>query len=158
VSKILHQAFGDRLGTPDLLEKFVEEGRLGRKSKKGFYTYDGKKKRVDQSVYALIPYGTHRKSFDREEMAQRCALQLVNEAARCLEENVLRNPRDGDVGAIFGLGFPAYLGGPFRYADSLGPSKVVDYLEHWQDKLGDRFEPAPLLLDLAKQHQKFYRD
>jgi 3-hydroxyacyl-CoA dehydrogenase/enoyl-CoA hydratase/3-hydroxybutyryl-CoA epimerase len=158
VAEILHHAFGERLGTPDLLEKFVEQGRLGRKSKKGFYTYDDKKKRVDHSVYAFIPYGPHRKSFDAEEMAQRCALQLVNEAARCLEEKVLRSPRDGDVGAIFGLGFPAYLGGPFRYADSLGLSKVVAHLEHWQDKLGDRFEPSPLLLDLAKQGRKFYPD
>ena len=156
VAKILHEAFGDRLGAPEVLEKFVEEGRLGRKNQKGFYTYDGKKKRVDESAYALLPYGADRKHFDPREMAERCTLQMVNEAIRCLGENILRSPRDGDIGAIFGLGFPAYLGGPFRYADALGPAALLEILDHWQQKLGSRFEPAPLLRDLAAKGKRFY--
>jgi 3-hydroxyacyl-CoA dehydrogenase/enoyl-CoA hydratase/3-hydroxybutyryl-CoA epimerase len=156
VAKILHNAFGDRLGTPEVLEKVVEDGRLGRKSKKGFYTYDGKKKRVDESAYAQLPYGTDRKHFDPKEMSERCALQMVNEAIRCLGEGVLRSARDGDIGAIFGLGFPPYLGGPFRYADALGPATLLERIEHWQRKLGNRFEPAPLLVDIAAKSKRFH--
>ena len=156
VAKIMHHAFGDRLGPPDVLEKIVADGRLGRKGKKGFYTYDGKKKRVDESAYALLPYGTQRRHFDANEMSERCTLQMVNEAILCLGENILSSPRDGDIGAIFGLGFPAYLGGPFRYADALGPGALLERLDHWHRKLGARFEPAPLLRELAAKNQSFH--
>jgi 3-hydroxyacyl-CoA dehydrogenase/enoyl-CoA hydratase/3-hydroxybutyryl-CoA epimerase len=81
---------------------------------------------------------------------------MVNEAIRCLGEGILRSPRDGDVGAIFGLGFPPFLGGPFRYADSLGPSEVLRKLEHFHDKLGERFAPAPHLVELVKAGKTFY--
>ncbi len=156
VAKFLHESFGDRLAAPESFQKVIQDGRTGRKGNKGFYTYNGKKKGVDESVYALLPHGKQRKRFDREEMAERCVLQFVNEAIRCLEENILRSPRDGDVGAVFGLGFPAFLGGPFRYVDSLGASKVLSKIERWQEALGKRFEPAPMLKDMAKFGKKFY--
>ncbi len=89
-------------------------------------------------------------------MAERCALQMVNEAIRCLGEGILRSPRDGDVGAIFGLGFPPFLGGPFRYADSLTPNGLLKRLEHYHDKFGERFTPAPLLVDMVKEGKTFF--
>ncbi|MHB8878949.1 MAG: 3-hydroxyacyl-CoA dehydrogenase NAD-binding domain-containing protein, partial [Myxococcaceae bacterium] len=156
VGKIMHEAFGDRLLAPETTDRLVADGRLGRKAKKGFYTYDGKKKQVDETVYALLPHGKDRKQLDRAEMAERCALQFVNEAIRCLGEGILRSPRDGDIGAIFGLGFPPFLGGPFRYADSLGASKLLERTEHYHGKFGKRFEPAPLLVELAGAGKKFY--
>jgi 3-hydroxyacyl-CoA dehydrogenase/enoyl-CoA hydratase/3-hydroxybutyryl-CoA epimerase len=157
VGPIMEAAFGKRMAAPKALEKVVSEGRLGRKNKKGFYTYDGKKKKeVDVSVYELLPHGKNRKHFDAREMAERCALQMVNEAVRCLGEGILRSPRDGDVGAIFGLGFPPFLGGPFRYADSLGPAELLRRLEHYQDKYGERFTPAPSLIDMVKAGKTFY--
>jgi 3-hydroxyacyl-CoA dehydrogenase/enoyl-CoA hydratase/3-hydroxybutyryl-CoA epimerase len=156
VGPIMEAAFGKRMAAPKALEKVVSEGRLGRKNKKGFYTYDGKKKEVDVSVYELLPHGKNRKHFDAREMAERCALQMVNEAVRCLGEGILRSPRDGDVGAIFGLGFPPFLGGPFRYADSLGPAELLRRLEHYQDKYGERFTPAPALIDMVKAGKTFH--
>ena len=156
VGPIMEAAFGKRMAAPKALEKVVSEGRLGRKNKKGFYTYDGKKKEVDVSVYELLPHGKNRKHFDAREMAERCALQMVNEAVRCLGEGILRSPRDGDVGAIFGLGFPPFLGGPFRYADSLGPAELLRRLEHYQDKYGERFTPAPSLIDMVKAGKTFH--
>ena len=83
-------------------------------------------------------------------------LQLVNEAIRCLGERILRSARDGDIGAVFGLGFPPFRGGPFRYADAIGPKGLLDRLERWHDKFGDRFEPAPLLVENARAGQRFY--
>ncbi|MFL5345754.1 MAG: fatty acid oxidation complex subunit alpha FadJ [Hyalangium sp.] len=156
VGPIMEAAFGKRLAAPKTLDKVIEDGRLGRKNQKGFYTYTGKKKQVDTTVYALLPSGVERKRFDRAEMAERCALQMVNEAIRCLGEGILRSPRDGDVGAIFGLGFPPFLGGPFRYADSLTPAVLLKRLEHYQDKYGERFTPAPLLVDMVKEGKGFH--
>jgi 3-hydroxyacyl-CoA dehydrogenase/enoyl-CoA hydratase/3-hydroxybutyryl-CoA epimerase len=157
VAKVLDHAFGERLAAPSTLNGVVEDKRLGRKNGRGFYTYEGGKKQgVDTTVYSLLPHGHERKHLDRQDMAERCVLQLVNEAIRCLGENILRSPRDGDVGAIFGLGFPPFLGGPFRYVDSVGPSKILERLESWQGKLGKRFEPAPLLVETAQKGRKLY--
>ncbi len=157
VAKIMHAAFGDRLATPDTADALIKDGRLGRKSQKGFYLYEhGKKTEVDPSVYAFTPQGKDRKRFDRSEMAERCALQMVNEAIRCLGEGILRSPRDGDIGAIFGLGFPPFLGGPFRYADAQGLGKILQRTEHYQERLGKRFTPAPLLAEYVKAGKKFH--
>ncbi len=156
VGPIMEAAFGKRMAAPRALEKVVADGRLGRKNKKGFYSYDDKKKEVDPTVYELLPHGRNRRNIDAREMAERCSLQMVNEAVRCLGEGILRSPRDGDVGAIFGLGFPPFLGGPFRYADSLGPSELLRRLEHLHDKHGDRFTPAPELVERARTGQRFF--
>jgi 3-hydroxyacyl-CoA dehydrogenase/enoyl-CoA hydratase/3-hydroxybutyryl-CoA epimerase len=155
VGPIMETAFGKRMAAPKALEKVVSSGRLGRKNQKGFYLYGDKKKEVDASVYDLLPHGRDRKHLDAREMAERCVLQMVNEAVRCLDEGVLRSARDGDVGAIFGLGFPPFLGGPFRYADSLGAAELLRRLEHYQDKCGERFTPAPSLEGMAKAGQLF---
>lgn len=157
VGHIMYDAFGERMAPPQALEKILRDGRQGRKNGKGFYKYEhGKKKEVDESVYALMPGGKDRKPLDRAEMAERVSLQMVNEAIRCLGEDILRSPRDGDIGAIFGLGFPPFLGGPFRYADSVGPGKLLERLEHYHQKFGKRFEPAPLLRDMVKSGKSFH--
>ncbi|MBN9687056.1 MULTISPECIES: fatty acid oxidation complex subunit alpha FadJ [unclassified Corallococcus] len=157
VGPIMEAAFGKRMAAPKALEGVVSDGRLGRKTNKGFYLYEnGKKKEVDPQVYLLLPHGKDRKSLDASEMAERVALQMVNEAIRCLGEGILRSARDGDVGAIFGLGFPPFLGGPFRYADALGPANLLRKLEHYQDKYGERFTPAPLLVEKVRAGKGFY--
>jgi 3-hydroxyacyl-CoA dehydrogenase/enoyl-CoA hydratase/3-hydroxybutyryl-CoA epimerase len=157
VGKVLYQAFGERMKPPAALEKVIADGRLGRKSQRGFYRYEeGKKKEVDESVYDLLPGGRKRRAFDRREIADRVVLVMVNEAVRCLGEGILRSPRDGDVGAVFGLGFPPFRGGPFRYADQLGARQLVDRLESLRGRLGDRFEPAPLLVERASSGRGFH--
>jgi 3-hydroxyacyl-CoA dehydrogenase/enoyl-CoA hydratase/3-hydroxybutyryl-CoA epimerase len=81
---------------------------------------------------------------------------MVNEAARCLEEGILRSARDGDIGAVFGIGFPPFRGGPFRYIDSVGPLRVVEQLEDLNARFAGRFEPAVVLLDKARDRSRFY--
>jgi len=156
VGKILHGAFGDRMSPPEALHAVVEAGRLGRKNKKGFYTYDGKEKRVDATVYDLVPGGRTRKAFAPEEIQERVVLQMVNEAIRCLGEGILRSARDGDVGAVFGLGFPPFLGGPFRHADALGTRSLLERMEALRARHGARFEPAPLLVEKGKTGGRFH--
>jgi 3-hydroxyacyl-CoA dehydrogenase/enoyl-CoA hydratase/3-hydroxybutyryl-CoA epimerase len=160
VAHILEGAFGERVKAPAGFEKLVESGRLGRKAKKGFYLYGesgSKEKVVDRTVYELLPEGQRRHSPPQNEIAERCVLMMVNEAALCLGEGILRSARDGDIGAIFGLGWPPFRGGPFRYADSLGAAQVVEKLRRWQDKCGARFSPAPLLQELAKSGGRFHK-
>ena len=81
---------------------------------------------------------------------------MVNEAARCLEEGIVRSARDGDIGAIFGIGFPPFRGGPFRFMDAMGADEVVRRLEEYHDRFRPRFEPCALLLDMARNGSRFY--
>jgi 3-hydroxyacyl-CoA dehydrogenase/enoyl-CoA hydratase/3-hydroxybutyryl-CoA epimerase len=154
VSKILADAFEDRFGSAGAIDKLVAAGRLGRKCKKGFYDYSGKKKRPDPAVYAFRTAPPQ--TFPRELIQRRLALSLVNEAVRCLEEGILAGPRDGDVGAVLGIGFPPFRGGPFRYADTLGARKVVEQLKQLEYAYGPAFEPAGKLKDMAKG-ERFYK-
>jgi 3-hydroxyacyl-CoA dehydrogenase/enoyl-CoA hydratase/3-hydroxybutyryl-CoA epimerase len=81
---------------------------------------------------------------------------MLNEAARCLDEGVIRSARDGDIGAIFGIGFPPFLGGPFRYMDQLGAAKVVERLNYYADKVDAKFKPAAVLETMATENTAFY--
>jgi 3-hydroxyacyl-CoA dehydrogenase / enoyl-CoA hydratase / 3-hydroxybutyryl-CoA epimerase len=155
VGQVMRKAFGERLTPPPGLQAFVDDGRLGRKGGRGFYVY-GERPAPDASVYRLTPHGSARLEIPAEEIQERCALALVNEAARCLGEGLLRGARDGDVGAVLGLGFPPFRGGPFRYADSLGAAGVLRRLERYRARHGARFEPAPILVQMARTGERFY--
>jgi len=156
VAHVLHEAFGERMRAPEAMAALVKDGRLGRKAKKGFYTYDGKRKTVDESVYSVLPAGTKRRPVTREEVIERCVYPMVNEAVRCLGEGILRSPRDGDIGAVFGLGFPPFRGGPFRFADAVGAAALRARLDSWGEKLGARFEAAPFLREKAARGERFF--
>jgi 3-hydroxyacyl-CoA dehydrogenase/enoyl-CoA hydratase/3-hydroxybutyryl-CoA epimerase len=155
---ILADAYGPRMAPSQSLQRVVAAGRTGRKGRKGFYLYSdvGKKQGVDPSVYTLLPTGAQRSTISDDEIQRRAVLAMVNEAARCLEEGVVRAPRDGDVGAVFGIGFPPFRGGPFRYADTVGAVEVVRQLEELNDRFPPRFQPADSLLDLARKNARFY--
>ncbi len=156
VAKIMQQAFGERLVAPGAMEDLTKDDRKGRKNGRGFYRYEnGKKAGVDPTVYKIFGQTEKRKSFPKEHIQERLGLAFVNEAALCLQENILRSPRDGDIGAIFGLGFPPFTGGPFAYIDSLGAGEVVNRLEKLHRQFGRRFEPAQILRDYAKSGRKF---
>lgn len=158
VGIVLAEAFGKRMAHSASLRHVVESGRAGRKGKHGFYLYDdaGKKTSVDPSVYQLLPTGSQRSRMDAGEISQRCVLAMVNEAARCLEEGVLRSARDGDVGAVFGIGFPPFRGGPFRYVDTVSAVAIVEQLEALNGRFPGRFAPAGLLVDQARARRRFY--
>ncbi len=156
VAKIMQHAFGERLQAPGAMETLIADDRKGRKNGRGFYRYeDGKKAGVDPTVYRVFGQTEKRKSFDKAQIQERLGLTMVNEALRCLEENILRSARDGDIGAIFGLGFPPFRGGPFSYVDSLGATEVLGRLERLHRQHGKRFEPAGILRTMAKKRESF---
>jgi 3-hydroxyacyl-CoA dehydrogenase / enoyl-CoA hydratase / 3-hydroxybutyryl-CoA epimerase len=158
VGHVLYEAFGERMAQPPGVDGLLKDRRLGKKNQRGFYSYGaGKKgeKQVDASVYALL--GVQPKlELLAAEIAERCALQMINEAAHCFGEGILRGARDGDVGAIFGLGFPPFRGGPFQYVDALGAAEVVQRLEKYRSMFGLRFTPAPVLTEMATNGGSFY--
>ncbi len=156
VAKVMHTHFGERMAPPPSMERILADGRQGRKNKRGFYTYDGGKKRVDASVYALLPGGSRRAPGDPAAIQERLVFAFLNESALCLQEGILRSPRDGDVGAIFGLGFPPFLGGPFRHLDHLGARFALERLERLRSRHGERFAPAPMLAEMAGQGGRFH--
>ena len=159
ISPILASELGERFTAPAAFDKLLSDGRKGKKSEKGFYLY-GKnskkgKKQVDESVYTVLGV-TPAPRLNSEEISSRCMVQMLNEAVRCLEEGIIASARDGDIGAIFGIGFPPFLGGPFRYIDQMGAAALVAQLRNLESRFGSRFTPAALLLQMAEQQQKFY--
>ncbi len=158
ISPILEAELGARFAAPSAFDKLLADDRKGKKNQKGFYQYVNTKKgtkSVDESVYRTLGI-TPNSQFDEEELAERCTVQMLNEAVRCLDEGIIASARDGDIGAIFGIGFPPFRGGPFRYMDQLGVGKLVDRLQHYQQQLGERFSPSPLLVTMAAQGKRVY--
>ncbi len=141
------------------LQKMAEAGYQGRKNRKGFYRYDANGKKVrgqlDPQLYRFFG-GSKRVSFDEVQLRQRIVMSFVREAIMCLQDRIIASPLDGDVGAVFGLGFPPFRGGPFRYLDQLGGRSAVDLFRRLTDLHGARFEPPLMLLERASQESHFY--
>lgn len=158
---VLEAAYGERFSAPaNVVASILNDDRKGRKNGRGFYLYGAKgrksKKRVDPAIYTLIGVqGQNR--FSAQQIAERCVMLMLNEAARCFDEQVIRSARDGDIGAVFGIGFPPFLGGPFRYMDSLGAGEVVATLQRLSAQYGDRFTPCEPLLQMAQRGDRFWK-
>ena len=153
ISPILHQAYGERFAAPAAFDAVLKDGRKGRKNSKGFYRYDQarwQRKKPDASLYTLLKV-TPKARQSEAQIAERCVMMMLNEAARCLDEQVIRCARDGDIGAVFGIGFPPFLGGPFHYMDKLGAAEVVNRLTRLTQQHGDRFTPCEALVEAARE-------
>lgn len=140
-------------------KELLDAGYKGRKNKKGFYNYKSgsKKKEVNKEIYEYFG-GSVRTKFKDSEIQERLFLVMVNEAILCLQEGILTKPVDGDLGAILGLGFPPFLGGPFRYVDREGANVVQEQMKKHKNEHGARFKPAELLVEKAKKGENFYTD
>lgn len=156
VGKILVEAFSDRLAFPEWFDKMVEDGRLGTKAGRGFYTYvDGKRREPDQSVYGLLGLEPNVANPDPARMIDRVMLPMVNEAARCLDEGVVGSAGDLDLAMILGTGFPPFRGGLCRWADQQGLGQVKEALEGLAQERGERYRPSAAL-ERAIQGGGFY--
>jgi 3-hydroxyacyl-CoA dehydrogenase/enoyl-CoA hydratase/3-hydroxybutyryl-CoA epimerase len=176
VAETLHAAFGERMATAPLLDSIKDDPELlGKKSGSGFYTYrNGKKQgpnpRMQTALRSAIARGEGGQEGDAtggqsgaspappddHDIFDRAMLNMVNEAAYALEENVVGSPEELDLAMIMGTGFPPFHGGLLRWADSVGCATIRDRLLELQESYGARFKPAPLLDQRAESGERFF--
>jgi 3-hydroxyacyl-CoA dehydrogenase / enoyl-CoA hydratase / 3-hydroxybutyryl-CoA epimerase len=145
-------------GQEKLLEAMVvTEKRFGRKNGKGFYDYPEKgQKSLWPGLAKIAGKALDPDTISVEELKQRFLVVQALEASRCIEEKVVTDPREADVGSIIGFGFAPYTGGTLSYIDGMGVKKFVALAQSLAAKYGDRFAPNALLLEMAKNGETFY--
>jgi 3-hydroxyacyl-CoA dehydrogenase / enoyl-CoA hydratase / 3-hydroxybutyryl-CoA epimerase len=159
IARATKAAMGDTYpdGAVDEVVFWMEaEGRLGRKSNAGFYSYDEKGKRQGLWDGITAKYPTAKDQPDLITVQHRLLFAQVLEAVRALEEGVLEDIREGDVGAILGWGFAPWSGGPFSWLDMIGTPYAAERCNQLTDAFGDRFACPALLRDMADKNQSFY--
>lgn len=161
VARDLGAIFKERFAgmDPQVLNDMVQSGFKGRKSGKGFFVYSDKKSKErplnEGAISILKKHAVEPKlTCTLEDKQMRLGVRFVNEAVLCLQEGILANPLEGDIGAVFGLGFPPFLGGPFRYVDTFGADRLVGFMEKYRSYYGEQFKPCDLLLEHAKDRSK----
>ena len=153
VATILNEAYGSRMPIASIIEKMNDAKLLGLKTKAGFYEYDGKDKYVNTHVTSMIQNNT--KIFEDEQIVQRCIYIMINEASRCLEENIVSDASIIDFAMITGTGFPAYKGGLLSYANEIGLKNILESLRTFEKEYGNRFTPSNLLIKLVEEYEDF---
>ncbi|GAA0328758.1 fatty acid oxidation complex subunit alpha FadJ [Morganella psychrotolerans] len=165
IMPVLEAEFGERFALPVQLQAIFQDNRLGKKNGRGFYDYSplplwrrfGRKapRKADKQIYDLLGSAAQGQ-LTAQAIAERCVMMMLNEAVRVLDEQVIRSPADGDIGAVFGIGFPPFLGGPFYYMDTLSPQVVAERLTALAALYGDRFTPCEALMRRAEENLRFF--
>lgn len=154
VADILQNAYGERMKINSVLSSVHNDLKLkGKKAKKGFYLYENNQEKENPEIQKLIKNNT---TISKDEIVNRTIFIMVNEASRCLEESIIKKTNYLDFAMIAGTGFPAFRGGLLKYADSIGIAKIVETLENYKERYGDRFTPSDLLYKLRDEQKNFY--
>lgn len=157
VSQTFEKAYGMRMRPAKLMQLMMEKGLFGHKNGKGFYLYNGEKRTINPEIKKLLrSIGRTQPFLHQDDIVPRFLYGMVNEAARCLQENVVSRADFIDLALITGIGFPPFRGGLLRYADKMGVANVVSTLKRFERELGPRFEPCQLLEQKARHGQSFY--
>lgn len=156
--RVMYDAFPERIVVSPVVPALIRSGRLGQKSGAGFFAYQKGKDRgePDPALTPILqPMIRGEQKFKESELQARLFLPMLLEATRVLQDKIVRDPRDVDLGLIYGLGFPPFKGGLLFWADTLGAKKILEMLEPLQS-LGPRWKPTPMLEEMAKTGKKFY--
>jgi 3-hydroxyacyl-CoA dehydrogenase/enoyl-CoA hydratase/3-hydroxybutyryl-CoA epimerase len=155
VAETLSAVYKDRLTIPGVLRRMVDDGLLGRKTGRGFYIHPkGKAPRANTKLSRtsrIAQQGSQTRDYQ-----SRMVLLMINEAARCLEEQIAAEPADIDFAMVMGTGFAPFRGGPLRFADALSPGAVVESMNRLVDAGLPHFQPCPLLQTLAANGKRFH--
>ena len=155
VSEVMEDAFGERMKASDIVDRLLEDGRLGKKGGHGFYLYeDGREKKVDPDLKDLLPRPRSAPP-PADEVRRRCLYLMVNEATHALEDGIVDEPGMVDLAMVMGTGFPPFRGGVLRWADVEGLERIVRELRRFGDEIGERYRPADLLVERAEAGESF---
>lgn len=162
-NEVMAEGFPDRMKTDwkSGIDVMYENNRYGQKNGKGFYAYEedkrGKQKKVvDEEAYKLLePIVKEQKELTDEDIIARMMIPLCMETVRCLEDGIVEEPADADMGLIYGIGFPPFRGGALRYIDDMGVDKFVELADKYAD-LGPLYHPTEKLREMAKNGEKFF--
>lgn len=157
VAQTIAANYGDRMHVPDLLLNMMQTGLLGKKSGRGFYLHQKGKEPVANSASSNFRPSVTNHQLPVTDYQERMVLLMVNEAARCLEEEIVPDPADVDFAMIMGTGFAPFRGGPLRYADSVGAANIVAAMNRLLDSGASHFAPCAFLRDLAASGKRFYK-
>lgn len=153
VASILNESYGSRMPIASIIEKMYNAKFLGAKTKAGFYEYAGKDKYPNTHVTSMLE--NNNKIIEDEEIVQRCIYIMINEASRCLEENIVTDASIIDFAMITGTGFPPYKGGLLSYANEIGLKNILESLRKFEKDYGERFTPSNLLIKLVEEYEDF---
>lgn len=160
IGQILFFQFGERFRLPHSMKTIIANKRFGKKNQCGFYSYssEGRAVEIDNSVNKLFKqFSTYKKSISNKQIEQRMLFMLLNETVRCVEEKILLPIHHIDLALVFAKFFPAFLGGPLRYIDSIGAHNLAKEMDLLADLYGERFEPTPLLTEYSTKKMRFYQ-
>lgn len=152
----LQQHYGVRFNAPLQLEYLISDERQGRKNRRGFYLYHSQtdeRTMVDKSVYHTMQTIIEN-NLEAEQVARRCVLMMLNEAAWCLQDNVINDPNEGNMASVLGVFFPEFRGGIYAYMDYIGAKSIVKALNEHTKLYGERFTPCPWLIEQAERADK----
>ena len=153
VATILNESYGSRMPIASIIEKMYNAKLLGKKTKAGFYEYAGRDAYPNSHVTSMLE--NNNKIIEDDEIVQRCIYIMINEASRCLEENIVTDASIIDFAMISGTGFPAYKGGLLSYANEIGLKNILESLRKFEKEFGSRFTPSNLLVKLVEEYEDF---
>ncbi|NRF64597.1 fatty acid oxidation complex subunit alpha FadB [Vibrio coralliilyticus] len=161
--EVMAQGFPERMGksSRDAIDALFDANKYGQKNGSGFYSYSvdkrGKPKKTfsDEILPILSEVCSQAQEFDDQTIIQRMMIPMINEVVLCLQEGIIASPQEADMALVYGLGFPPFRGGVFRYLDSVGIAEFVAMAEQHQD-LGAMYQVPQMLIDMAAKGETFY--
>ncbi|USD32534.1 MULTISPECIES: fatty acid oxidation complex subunit alpha FadB [Vibrio] len=160
---VMAQGFPERMGKSDrdAIDALFDANKYGQKNGSGFYSYSvdkrGKPKKAftDEILPILSEVCSQTQEFDDQTIIQRMMIPMINEVVLCLQENIIASPQEADMALVYGLGFPPFRGGVFRYLDSVGIAEYIAMAEQYQT-LGAMYQVPQMLIDMAAKGETFY--